>query len=186
MSFADALRSQLPVRRVGEVELFFEGSLYWGQAQKPTRSRAADLAHLAALALGTFALGTLLTNGSLWVCGTAALLSGAAVTFATRERQRLRTRRAFALNFATETLRLDYPEGRLFRPATRNVPFDEVIDLRVVPRGQGFALEVEYRDPAGALHPHLLVEQVPGDQIDDLRRLWKTLRNAFGLKAPAV
>ena len=55
----------------------------------------------------------------------------------------------------------------------------------MVPCPGGFAIRLGFRDADGKQHQRLLVD-APAAEVDALRRLWNTLRNAFGLRPPAA
>lgn len=185
VSFADALQSQVPPGRVGEVRLRFEESLLIGErAARPGLWPEA----LGVLALGS-GLGTLTlltVDGSLLLACGLAVLSAAFTGTAISTRGRLRSPERFVLNFATESLRLDAP-SRAGKATCEVVPFDSVVDLRVVPTGRhGFGLALDYAGADGGTRATLLVKHSGADEIDDLRRLWRVLRHAFGLRPSAA
>ena len=181
MGFEDSLQSQRPPARVGEVRLSFEGSFFLGQADHPRDTHAAELLNLGAVAGGVSALAVLLADGSSLAAALLALAAGALGLCAIVFRRRVRARRAFSLNFATESLRVDFLEGRLARPRTEIVPFDAVEAVEIVPAAGRHRLEVIYRTDRGRVR-RALIEHARPDEVEALRRLWRLLRNGFGLK----
>ena len=67
------------------------------------------------------------------------------------------------------------------------VHFDGVREVEVVTRPGGrFALRVEYLPAPDATdtRTEVLVDNVPPAEVETLRRVWRLLRNSFGLRAP--
>lgn len=180
MSFEDALQSQLPPERIGEVRLRFDENILIG-ARPPARRLWPEAAGVLALGAGITAVVLLIQGGSLLAAGALALLSAALTGVSIVARGRLLGPTRFILNFATESLRLDGTD-RLGRTVSEVVPFDSVRDLTVVPTApRHFGLLLEYTDAAQALRRVYLVQQSPAAEVEALRRAWRILRHAFGL-----
>ncbi len=190
VSFERALaQNPPPSGRVGDVSLRYDPPVLVGEtARGPGRGRlAADVAMLGALGAGLAAVAALVSgSGTGWPAALAAVGGGLFLLSGALER-RARGRRRFLLHFGTETLRLDLPGG-LRGPTTQTVPFDAVTDLYVLVGADGVhALWVELTVRED--HPpvaRLLVDGVPEAESEGLRRLWTTLRAAFGLRPPAA
>ena len=121
------------------------------------------------------------------MAGALAGLTGLLMAAGALVARRGRARRRFVLNFATESLRLDRPSGMAAASQSTVVGFGEVTDVEVVPRRAGtFALVATYHPAPGATPvTEVLIERVGPKDVPHLRRVWRLLRGAFGLKAPA-
>ncbi len=177
-------------RRVGDVRLRYEPSLLIGEA----RRRHALLPTLALGMAGACGFGAVLSlllpaadsPGEalallLGVCSVLLLGLGLVLD------ARARAVRRFVLNFATESLRLERPSRARGRPRTWVVHFDSVREVEVVSRPDGrYALRVEYAPEPGSQETRVevLINGAHPDEIDTLRRVWRLLRNSFGLRAP--
>ncbi len=198
MSFERALaQNPPPSGRVGDISLRYDPPVLVGETRRaPGRARLLpEVALLGALGSGLGAVGALVTGagggvGALGGGGTgmAAVLAacgGALLLLSQRLDRRARDQRRFVLHFGTETLRVDTPRG-LRGASTRSVPFDAVVDLYVLVDDAGrHALWAEVAvDEDAPPRAVLLVDGVPEAESDALRRLWTTLRSAFGLRPP--
>ncbi|MBX5481756.1 MAG: hypothetical protein IRZ16_07930 [Myxococcaceae bacterium] len=188
MSFERALRDNPAPGSVGDVELRYDAPVLVGEGRGvagPIRWLPGVLL-LAALALGLGALLTLIADpaGPIHVPLAQGLGAGLAVALGGRLERHTRHRRRFVLHFADETVRVDLQGGLWRRPISRTWPFDAVKGLYVVEkRGGVFSLWMEAAKAPGSARtvPVLLVDGVPADDVEALRRLWTTLRAAFGL-----
>jgi len=177
-------------RRVGDVRLRYEPSLLIGEARRqsgllPTLSMAVGagcgVGAVVALMLPASAGPIVSLALTLGVC--CALLLGIGLVLEARAR----AVRRFVLNFATESLRLERPSRARGRPQTWVVHFDCVRDVEVVSRPDGsYALRVEYAPELGSeeTRVEVLVNGAKPAEIETLRRVWRLLRNSFGLRAP--
>lgn len=90
-------------------------------------------------------------------------------------------RRRFVLNFATESLRIDDLPPR---PRTRMLPFDDILALEVTAQRNGqFSLVATTR---GQPSTETLLRDVSPDDVDALRKLWRVLTDAFGIRRPGA
>lgn len=141
---------------------------------------------LAALCgLGSIVL-LVLTPSHYGVPAVLGLASAAFIGYALRLEARL-GRRRFVLHFATETFRLDRLSWAPSATRTEAIPFDDVTAVEVVQRPSGhYAIIVTWKaGPEGQREERraALVEQVRPSEADTLKRVWRMLHNAFGLKA---
>lgn len=190
MKFSEALDQSPMPKRVGDVRLRYEPSLLIGEARRrpgllPSLSvgtgAACGVGSVLALLLPSEAGPSLALALVLGVSG--ALLMGLGMALEARAR----AIRRFILNFATESLRLERPSRARGRPQTWVVHFDGVREVQVVSRPDGtYALFVEYAPKPGAEDTRVetLVDKVPPAEVDTLRRVWRLLRNSFGLRSP--
>lgn len=179
MDFEDALERTQRLERVGELRLRYETSLLIAEPPPAPRDLKRQLVRFAGVAMMLLAVGTLLLSPA----GTApwsafAIAVVGSVLFLAGERLFPEpARRRFVLNFATESLRIDDLPPH---PRTRVLPFDDITALDVVPDGSGrFALRLSAR---GAAATELLVRAVSADDVEQLRRLWRLLCDAFGIR----
>lgn len=187
MDFQDALQRSAPLDRVGPLRLRYEPSLLIGEPMgRNPRGTQALLMRLVALALGMLAIALVLSaamNARLpWTALGTAVLS-AALFGASAMIERAFSARRFILNFGTESLRLDDLPTALKRPRTRTVHFDQIasVDVEAEPRTHSFALWITLKAEAGNPTRERLIAGVSGEDVEDLRRLWRVLRDAFGL-----
>src|SRR5439155_19373985 len=116
------------------------------------------------------------------LCG---ILAAAAFGFAIYGEQRARRRRTFVLNFASQTLRLDFTTAIRGMPRTMQVPFDQVTDLGVLEQPDGkAALVVDFSPTPDQTLREVLIAHVGVDEIDALDRVFRLLKGAFGLPRP--
>lgn len=169
---------------MGEVRLRFEESLLIGERPR-VGAPLPELFGVGAIACGVGALASLLTDGPFALAVALVLLAAGLTAASVISRGRLRTPFRFILNFATETLRLDAP-GRTGRVDSELIPFDSVRDLRVAPTAhRRFGLVLDYAHSDGSTKSAWLVQQSPAAEIETLRRVWRILRHAFGLRPSA-
>lgn len=190
MKFSEALEQTPIPRRVGDVRLRYEPSLLIGEARRRT-------ALLPSLAVGVgvaCAIGCVLAlllppsaGPTLPLALVLALSAGLLTGLGMLLEARARAVRRFVLNFATESLRLERPSRAHGRPQTWVVHFDGVREVSVTARQDGtYALHVEYvpTPDAQETRVEVLVDRVPPAEVDTLRRVWRLLRNSFGLRTP--
>lgn len=181
VSFEQALEANPAPRSVGDVRLRYEESLLIGET-RPHSSLLAPALLVAGIGSALAALAALLVTGQ--IAGAAILAGGGGLLVAGSAYldQRARGVRRFILNFATESLRLESPRRLGAGARTHIVPFDAVKDVTVDPaEGGRFSLRVRFELPGKVPPPELLVDGAPPGEVEELRRLWKTLRAAFGL-----
>lgn len=191
MGFIDALEGNRIPLAVGDVRLRYEPSLLIGERRRRRSGVLPDALWTLGAIFGVLTAAVLLVPNSLpstLLGAGCAAVCGALVLAGMWAEGRRRARRGFVLNFGTESLRVDLPPARGRRtPVSWVVKFDAVRDVRVVERGRRrFGLSVRFDDPTkpgkGAEREELLVDAVAPGEIDDLRRLWRVLYNAFGLR----
>lgn len=191
MSFERALQENRPPRSVGDVTLLYESPVLVGESRpRPARMRLLpELLFVAALGLGLSAVALLVTGSADGVGAPAGLALGAMflVVLAARADRGVRQRRRFVLHFADETLRLDLPGDLRRRGHSLRLSFDDVRDVYVLERHDGrFSLVVEVQHEGEASKPALLVDEVQPSETEELKRLWLTLRAAFGIRPAAT
>jgi hypothetical protein len=189
VSFADALVENRIPPRLGDVHLRYDEGRLVGESRPTSWARRLlpELCLLGAALCGLGSVGTLLSAPSHLTPPVAwGLLAAALVGLGLRLEGRL-ARRRFALHFRTETLRVEHLTWAPGATRTHVVPFDDVTSVEVVPRGPGRrALVVEWREaPDQPPRQAVLVEHILPAEEETLRRVWRMLRNAFGLKASA-
>jgi hypothetical protein len=183
-TFRDALESQVPPERVGELRLRFEDSLLWLEPAR-VRHPGPELLGVVAVVGGVMTVAALVTGGSLWLALFGACVAAAGTAGAVILRGRVRAPTRFVLDFAGESLRLDGP-GRTGRRAVASVPFDAVTDLRVVESApRRFGLALDYKEADGTPKTVLVMQHARPEEIETLRRVWRILRNAFGIRPSA-
>ncbi len=193
MSFEDALAENRPPTRVGPLRLRYEASLLIAEPFRVQGSFAGLTEALFVIgfgaAAGTVALLALPEDGAslplTFAFGAIAVVSVLLAIAADRQR---RARRAFVLNFATETLRVDWAEAWR-RPQSAAVPFDAVSELRVVPTAaHRLGLELRFRPHPEAKQERTvrIVESVSERDRASLDRACRFLRNALGLNRPSA
>jgi hypothetical protein len=183
VDFEDALRASPAPRNVGDITLRYEESLLVGETRRRS-SWASPVLLVASVACALAALAALLVTGTVMAAGALALAGGGLMLGAMWTDQQTRQVRRFVVNFSNERLRLETPQRFRPTPKTTVLPFDSVRDVRVAAdAGQGFALEVEYDAVGAPAGTATLVQHVRTHEVEELRRLWRTLRAAFGLGA---
>ncbi|MFL5319733.1 MAG: hypothetical protein ACJ790_08750 [Myxococcaceae bacterium] len=178
-----------PLERVGPLRLRYEPSLLIGEpALRDPREPIALGLRILALALGIGALASLvLGSGGSFPLTTlvTGLLAVAAFMGSAFLERRVLSRR-FILNFGTESLRIDDLPTPLKRPRTRTLHFDLIASVDVVADGPGYVIAVTLKPDAGRPSLEVLTSRVPAEHIEELRRLWRVLRDAFGLSRPGA
>jgi hypothetical protein len=185
--FDQARKAHPAPRAVGDVALRYEPSMLIGETQRPLRSWRPSAVWVAAVAAGLSAIALLLTNAPLGGAAAVVALAAALLWVAVWLERLDRRRRAFIVNFGTTSLRLDFVTPFAGRPRTLVVPFDAVRAVDVFEQDGGqHCLTVDFVPHAGAttVLREVLAAYVPPEQQEELRRLERVLRGAFGLGEP--
>jgi hypothetical protein len=185
MRFEEALRESQVPRRVGDVRLRYEQRLLIGETTR-LRGWADGALLMAAVGSGLGCLALLIlssTTASLVGAAGLAILAGLSFAASTFIEQRARRPRRFVLNFDSETLRLEAPARMTGNPRSLTIPFDAIRDVAVVTGpGRGFWLEARFEEDGGE-RAQVLVDRVAPGEVETLRRVWRLLRDAFGLRS---
>jgi hypothetical protein len=189
VSFADALVENRIPPQLGDIHLRYDEGRLVGESRPTswTWRLVPELCLVAAALCGVGSVGTLLSAPSHLAAPVAwGLLAAVLVGLGLRLEGRL-ARRRFALHFRTETLRLEHLTWAPGTTRTHVIPFDDVTSVEAVPRGPGRrALVVTWRAaPDQPSRQAVLVEHIRPGEEETLQRVWRMLRNAFGLKASA-
>lgn len=196
MSFADALVENRIPPRVGDVRLRYDEGRMVGESLPPTVSQRL-LPELCILLAALCALSSivLLAVVPTQYGGPVALGGGAmAFTAAALKLEARLGRRRFVLHFATETLRLERLTWAPSATRMETIPFDDVtaVDALERPGGHCFIrvtwkaapLKKDSKAPREE-RTAVLVDQIHPREAETMRRVWRMLHNAFGLKALA-
>jgi hypothetical protein len=196
VSFADALVENRIPPRVGDVRLRYDEGRMVGQSLPPTVSQrllpelCIMLAALCALSSMTLLAVVPSQYGVPVVLGVGATALMAA---ALKLEARL-GRRRFVLHFATETLRLERLAWAPSATRMETIPFDDVTAVDALQRPSGhYFIRVTWKaapPKPGSKEPReertaVLVDQIHPGEVETMRRVWRMLHNAFGLKASA-
>lgn len=183
MSFAKALEEQRAPRRLGDVKLRYEESMLIGETPLPPRGMTPTIAWVVGLLATLLSVASLIVNAPDLATLALVLLAAAAYAAAVRLRSFDRRRRAFVLNFGTNSLRLDFVTPFAGRPGTMVVPFDSVRDVKQQPAPGGACLTVDFVPTPGSkeLLREVLVAFIRPEEHDDADRLQRLLTGAFGL-----
>ncbi len=181
MKFRDSLKENPAPTRLGDVRLRYDGDLLVGETPRPAASvrptAFATIGFSCAVIAGLFVLLPESAGGT----ALAVVFGVAAATLlmlSTYGEQRARARRSFALNFVTETLRVDRPSQVRAAPETVLVNFDDVTAVGITGSRQGgAALWVDFK--AGR---ELLVDAIQESEAENLVRVHRILERAFGIK----
>lgn len=190
MKFEDALEENPIPSRVGDVRLRYEPSLLIGEARGDgvRGDLLSEAALVGGIACGVSGVALVLFSRSgfgMAVAAALALSAGGLLWVAASLRKRRKLGRRFVLNFATESLRLDAPAPRSAMPRSTVVHFDAVREVAVLVRDdERFSLVVDYAPSPAApdIRSEVLVDDVDPDEVEELRRIWRMLRGAFGLR----
>jgi hypothetical protein len=179
--FSRALQANPAPSALGDVRLRYAPSMLIGETEAGRRSWRPWALSLLGGALIALAVGSLVSSSRLEA--VAALAMGGAWAFwASVRLSRLeRQRRAFVVNFATTTLRLDFSSPIAGQPRTLVVPFEAVKAVTLLDQADGaqcLTVDVE-RD--GARLCEVLVAHVTPGQREAAGRLRRVLEGAFGL-----
>lgn len=183
MDFEDALQRTQRLTRAGPLRLRYETSLLICEPVPQKTDLRRTGVRLGGFVLMAFAFITLITHpkgAAPWPAVMLAVL-GAALLLAGDRLFKAYARRRFILNFATESLRIDDLAPRV---RTRMMHFDEVSAVEIAPDGErSFALVLTARTQPVR---EVLVGKVGGEDVEELRALWRLLHDAFGLRRPGV
>ena len=179
--FARALRDNPAPAALGDVRLRYAPSMLIG-ASDPGRRTWRPFA-LAAVGLTLVSLAVVALAASWGLESSAGLaLGGAWALWASVRVGRLEVRRrAFVVNFATTSLRLDFASPIAGQPQTLVVPFDAVTAVAVLEQADGAHCLTVDLTREGVLLKEVLVAQVPAAQLEAAQRLARVLEGAFGL-----
>lgn len=183
VDFEDALQRTPPIERVGELRLRYETSLLIAEPPAPKPDTRLQLLRLGGASLIALALATVVasTDGKPPINALVVALLGTGLLAAAPRLFPAPRRRRFVLNFASESLRIDDLGAQ---PRTRVLHFDEIAALAVEPdHSGGFQLVLSAKAPPTR---EVLVERVLGEDVEELRRLWRVLTDAFGIRRPGV
>lgn len=187
--FETALERNTAPQRLGDVSLRYDTSLLIGEADRPKRSNVPQW--LRGSSYGLLAVAALASLGTIetWKIGLGVLPAAGLYALAyLLERREVRQRR-FVLNFASNSLRLDFSTPFAFRARTLLVHFDGVKAVQLFEQGDGrMALTVDFLSAPGSetLLREVLVAHVSDAQLEQVVRLQRLLQGAFGLGAPDV
>jgi hypothetical protein len=182
--FARALEDNPAPSSLGDVRLRYAPSMLVGETPPGRRTWRPLVLALLGMTLVASAIASLAAARALE--STLGLgLGAAAALWASSWRERLERRhRAFVVNFATTSLRLDFSSPIAGRPRTLVVPFDAVTAVEALEQADGaWCLTVDFTHRGDALR-EVLVAHVPAVDAAALRRLSRVLEGAFGLGSP--
>ncbi len=182
MRFQDALAKNPAPKTLGDVRLRYDGDLLIGETRRPTASLRPTALATAGFASGFVSAVLLLLPGSQGGSTTLSVVFGVAaaalILLSAYGEQHGKAQRRFALNFFTETFRVDRPSRLRGAPETVLVKFDDVLSVGVTgSTNGGAALWVEFKRGR-----ELIVDAIPEEQGDDLVRLHRVLEGAFGIR----
>ena len=183
-SFELALQNNPAPPTRGDVRLRYEPSLLIGETERPRRTWRPTLAWLVGISCSLSALGALVLQPSDFVTGALLGASIIGLGGATWLERRDRRRRAFIINFVTDTLRLDFVTPLAGKPRTMLVHFDGVRAVTLFPQAdQRACLTVDFvpAPDSRELLREVLAANIPEAQADDAARLHRVLEGAFGL-----
>lgn len=182
--FADALADNPAPTRLGDIGLRYEPSMLIGETPKGRESLWPTVVWVGAVACLVIALGLLLVGAPLVAIGIMAGL-GALGMLANSWLERVdRRQRRFVVNFATNSLRLDFVTPFAGRPRTLVVPFDAVKAVTLLEQAPAlWVLTVDFVPPLGRAEVlrEVLAAFIPQAQHQDAERLERVLAGAFGL-----
>ncbi len=187
MSFDEALSENRVPPRVGDLRLRSEPGRLIGETSRSQRPLPwlPLLLRGAAVGLGLMAVARLLSGGSWLPALLQTVLAGLGLLAASRLDAR-GARRRFVLHFATELLRLESlpPGGGV--PQLDEIPFDAVRSVDIVEElGVGMAIRLYWRE-GDAERTSLLLRAARPSEGESLHRVWRMLRNAFGLDGTSL
>jgi len=185
--FQRVLEERPAPRVLGDVALRYEPSMLIGETAKPLRSWKPTALWTLALVSGIAAVALLATGAPTPGVAVLVLLAAVLLLAAVWLERVERRRRAFVVNFLTNSLRLDFVTPFAGRPRTLVVPFDAVKSVDVFDQDAGFScLTVDFVAPTGApvVLREVLAAFIPEEQQEELERLTRVLGGAFGLGAP--
>lgn len=184
-NFSQTLDAKRPIPQLGRHRLRFDSHMLVAEYRPPLGwSRFAPEVALASFAALAIVSVVLLIGGGAgaelaWITGPPALVL-ALVTV--RLEIQKRRRRAFVLNYATRTVRLD-DVTRFGRTRTQIIPFFEIEEAGVTRDRRGLAFEIQIRATPWP-RVEVLLSNVPESQAEELFRFADMARSAFGLVPP--
>jgi hypothetical protein len=185
--FQEALHHNPAPKRIGTLRLRYEESMLLGQTVRPLSPLdwLPEALMAVGFGLGLIALISLLIprTGNAWPV-SLGVLAALAVLAAVRLDSVRATPLRFVLNFTNDTLRIDAAGRGRFRRQTIVVPFDNVTDVEVSQLEDGrFGIVLHCQAGSEAPHAFVLTRGVSPDNVDELRKFWRFLRSALGLKS---
>lgn len=187
MSFDEALSENRIPPRVGDLLLRSEPGRLIGETSRNVGVLRWSplLLRCVSLGLGLLAVASLLGAGN-WQLGVVELAMAGAALFAASRIDAQRARRRFVLHFASERLRLELlPRGGGI-PRHDEIAFDAVTSVDLVEElGVGFAIRIHWREGEG-LRSELLLRGASAAEGETVHRVWRMLRNAFGLDGTSL
>jgi hypothetical protein len=170
----------------------YDGEVLTAKALRPLSRRewAPESLMMVGLSLAAATVLFLLLPGQgttvPLVLGLLALFT---VAFAIRLDARRRVPARFALNFATERMQIDLAGTGRFRPHAFSLSFDDVESLQLTEASDGtlqlrtrFKLPARKENAEPAIREVVLAEGIPPNKVDELRRFYRLLHNALGLR----
>nr|WP_225936981.1 hypothetical protein [Myxococcus sp. RHSTA-1-4] len=176
--------------RLGDVRLRYDGGRLVGESLPPPWERRLLPGLCVGVAFGCTVGAAVLAGleaGAVPAASVAlAVLAALLVGLALRLESRL-GRRRFVLHFRSESLRVERLAWTPGATRAELVPFDAVKAVHVVERpGPRYALVVEYAPEGEPARRAVLVEHVRPAEGETLRRVWRMLSNAFGLRGAGL
>ena len=189
-TFRQALESHPAPKRLGDVALRFEPSMLVGETPLPPRSLKPTIAWLVGVSAALFAVMTLTRGDAIAVPTLLAVLAGLGLALAVWLERVDRRRRAFIVNFATTSLRLDFVTPIAGQPKTIIVHFDRVRALGFYRQADArLCLTVDFTLSDSApesIFREVMVGSIAEEELENAHRLHRVLKGAFGLgEAPA-
>ena len=184
MKFKEALEKNALPRRLGDVQLKYETTMWVGRADRPARGLAANVGLVVGTGSLAATLAGLLTNAdneTLAACVLPCILGFGGAAFL---EQRDRRQRAFAADFDAHVLRLDFSAPLTGMPRTLKVPFDQVRGLELEEQGGGLKVMTVDFELGEDLFREVLIAQVTVAELQQAERVRKMLRAAVGLERP--
>lgn len=187
MSFDEALSENRVPPRVGDLRLRSEPGRLIGETSRNDRPLPwlPLLLRSLALGLGLIAVARILMGESWPPAVVQVALAGGALFLAARLDVQ-GARRRFVLHFANELLRIESlpPGGGV--PRHEAIPFDSVISVDMVEElGSGLGIRLHWRE-GDAERTELLLRGARPSEGESVHRVWRMLRNAFGLDGTSL
>ena len=183
-SFDQALKSNPLPRRLGDVQLTCEPSLWVGKADRPQRRLLASAALLVGAVFSVGTLWAIITGADHATLGLFMLPCALGFGGAAWLEQRERRQRRFVVDFHDHLLRLDFSTPLTGMPRTLRIPFDQVSEVGLEEQGGGYmVLTVDFEARRG-LFREVLAANVTASQVEDAERVRRMLRAAVGLEKP--
>lgn len=183
-TFAEALELAPAPKRLGDVALRFEPSMLIGETKAPLRSLWPTVIWAIAIVSTVLCIASLIQNAPLSVPFGLALLASLAFVFATWLERVDHRRRAFVVNFATTSVRLDFVTAIAGHPRTIVVHFDAVRAVAFLEQRDGLVclvLDFVPSPESSEVLREVLVASIATTEIEGAERLHRVLFGAFGL-----